>query len=179
LHAAKGLEFDQVFIIGLDDGLLPHARSIDDGDPEEMAEERRLFYVGITRAKHRLYFVRAERRSTYGSYQESRPSRFLDDIPDEHLQSPGVRFSIQRPRSFRSQKPIIQDRWEPRPDTRRAARILEPKYQANMRVQHPAWGEGYVLESRIEDGDELVDVHFESVGFKRLLAELAKLDIIT
>ena len=81
LHAAKGLEFPIVFIVGLDDGVLPHNRSLD--DPEEMAEERRLFYVGLTRAKHRLYLVRAEQRSLYGSFQESIPSRFLEDIPEE------------------------------------------------------------------------------------------------
>ncbi len=68
LHAAKGLEFPNVFIVGLDDGMLPHNRSLD--DPEEMAEERRLFYVGLTRAKNRLYLVRAAQRTTYGSFQE-------------------------------------------------------------------------------------------------------------
>ncbi len=80
LHAAKGLEFTQVFIIGLDEGLLPHSRSLD--DPEELAEERRLFYVGITRARDRLYLVRAEQRSSYGSFQDQIPSNFLRDIPD-------------------------------------------------------------------------------------------------
>ncbi|MCE1255164.1 MAG: UvrD-helicase domain-containing protein, partial [Anaerolineae bacterium] len=75
LHAAKGLEFGQVFITGLDEGLLPHSRSVD--DPEEMAEERRLFYVGLTRAKDKVYLVRADQRSTYGSFEASEPSRFL------------------------------------------------------------------------------------------------------
>ncbi|MCJ7623126.1 MAG: UvrD-helicase domain-containing protein, partial [Anaerolineaceae bacterium] len=90
LHAAKGLEFDQVFIIGLDDGLLPHARSIDDGDPEEMAEERRLFYVGITRTRNKLFLLNAKNRFSFeqskltrgkNPYIKSLPSRFLDDIP--------------------------------------------------------------------------------------------------
>ncbi|MAT42333.1 MAG: hypothetical protein CL609_08335 [Anaerolineaceae bacterium] len=80
-HAAKGLEFDQVFIIGLDDGTLPHSRSFE--EPEEMAEERRLFYVGITRARNKLYLVRAERRNMYGSYDAQLPSRFLKDVPQE------------------------------------------------------------------------------------------------
>jgi len=79
LHAAKGLEFDQVFIIGLDDGTLPHSRAFE--DEEEMAEERRLFYVGITRAKNVLYLVRAQRRSMYGTYEAQLPSRFLNDVP--------------------------------------------------------------------------------------------------
>src|SRR5512133_1476124 len=84
LHAAKGLEFPVVMITGMDDGILPHSRSLD--DPEEMAEERRLFYVGLTRAKYRLYLVRAEQRSLYGSYQDSIASRFLGDIPEELLE---------------------------------------------------------------------------------------------
>lgn len=84
LHAAKGLEFDQVFIVGLDENILPHRRAVD--DDEELAEERRLLYVGITRAKSKLTLSRARRRrSPYGSYEETLASRFLDDIPEEHL----------------------------------------------------------------------------------------------
>ncbi len=82
LHAAKGLEFPQVFIIGLDELYLPHSRSRD--DPEAMAEERRLFYVGLTRAKNHLYLLRARRRrSPYGSYETMQPSRFLEDVPED------------------------------------------------------------------------------------------------
>lgn len=80
LHAAKGLEFSRVFITGLDEGLLPHSRSKD--DPEEMAEERRLFYVGLTRAKNNLYLVRAEQRSNYGNIETTLPSQFLKDVPE-------------------------------------------------------------------------------------------------
>ncbi len=79
LHAAKGLEFPVVIITGLEDGILPHSRSFDDMD--NMAEERRLFYVGITRAKDRLYFLRAFRRASWGNYDNSAPSRFLDELP--------------------------------------------------------------------------------------------------
>jgi DNA helicase-2/ATP-dependent DNA helicase PcrA len=83
LHAAKGLEFPVVFLTGLEDGVLPHSRSLDDG--EEMAEERRLFYVGITRAKDRLYLSHAFRRTFFGDSSVSVPSRFLKDIPVELL----------------------------------------------------------------------------------------------
>ncbi len=83
LHAAKGLEFGAVFIVGLDDGLLPHNRSFD--EPEEMEEERRLFYVGITRAKDKLYLVRSVQRGGRGYAEETYPSRFLDDIPPDLL----------------------------------------------------------------------------------------------
>ncbi len=94
LHAAKGLEFNQVFIMGLDEGLLPHSRSRD--DPEEMAEERRLFYVGMTRARNQLYLLRSERRSNYGSWEYSEPSRFLEDISGELVLNQGKRGSTRR-----------------------------------------------------------------------------------
>ena len=84
LHAAKGLEFPVVFILGLDDGVLPHQRSFDDA--EAMLEERRLLYVGMTRAKDRLYLLRAFRRSLYGDSSVSMPSRFLKDIPAHLMQ---------------------------------------------------------------------------------------------
>jgi DNA helicase II / ATP-dependent DNA helicase PcrA len=83
LHAAKGLEFGAVFIVGLDDGILPHSRSFD--EPEQMEEERRLFYVGITRAKDKLYLVRSIQRGGRGSFEETYPSRFLDDVPTDLL----------------------------------------------------------------------------------------------
>jgi ATP-dependent exoDNAse (exonuclease V) beta subunit len=79
LHAAKGLEYGAVFIVGLDDGIIPHSRSFD--EPEQMEEERRLFYVGITRAKDRLYLLRAIQRGGRGMAEETFPSRFMDDIP--------------------------------------------------------------------------------------------------
>jgi DNA helicase II / ATP-dependent DNA helicase PcrA len=95
LHAAKGLEFPQVFIIGLDEYFLPHSRSRD--DPDALAEERRLFYVGLTRAQDQLFLVRAQRRrSPYGSYEYMQPSRFLSDIPDELTQGNFSRFVNQR-----------------------------------------------------------------------------------
>ena len=183
LHAAKGLEFAQVFIIGMDEGLLPHSRSVD--DPEEMAEERRLFYVGLTRAKDRLYLVRAGQRSTYGSFESSQASRFLEDIPESLLRQEGLRQRTRRNTDTvwnRGSSPSA--RWEGTtlaptpPPPGKAARLIEPQYHPAMRVRHSSWGEGIVLESRIQDDDETVDVFFESVGFKRLVASLAKLEIL-
>ncbi|MBK8985577.1 MAG: UvrD-helicase domain-containing protein [Chloroflexi bacterium] len=102
LHAAKGLEFPVVFITGLEEGMLPHSRSLDDA--EELAEERRLFYVGITRAKDRLYLLHAFRRSVYGETEPSQPSRFLLDIPAE-LTSGG------RPQARRQQSVARASSW--------------------------------------------------------------------
>jgi DNA helicase-2/ATP-dependent DNA helicase PcrA len=179
LHAAKGLEFSVVFIVGLDDGLLPHNRSLD--DPEEMAEERRLFYVGMTRAKQRLYLVRAQQRSLYGSYQDSIPSRFLEDIPEE-LVRPDSRS--RRSRGYAARRSEVAT-WNNQQALRTfhsppasSAPIIQPRYRPAMRVRHPSWGEGMVLESRVQDNDETVDVIFESVGFKRLVASLANLEIL-
>jgi DNA helicase-2/ATP-dependent DNA helicase PcrA len=190
LHAAKGLEFPQVMIVGLDDGLLPHSRSRD--DPEQMAEERRLFYVGLTRAKDRLYLVRAERRGTFGTYEDTIPSSFLADLPDELLserrerrRSSGFRQrrdenAAWQTREYRSPVPSLYAPARQAPSGTRssAAPVLTPRYASNMRVRHVVWGEGWVLESRIEDGDETVDVSFDSVGFKRLVASLANLTIV-
>ena len=89
LHQAKGLEFPVVFIVGMEDGILPHFKSID--DPEQLEEERRLCYVGITRAKKRVYLVRAFRRSLMGSSTPRQPSRFLKDIPPHLISSGGLR----------------------------------------------------------------------------------------
>ncbi len=176
LHAAKGLEFSQVFIIGLDEGLLPHSRSWD--DPEEMAEERRLLYVGMTRAKNRLYLVRAERRGTYGEYQNCDISRFLDDIPDELVQT----TSPRRVAAYRMPAPSWNEARQPQNIFQRQAAASAPpaqqRYKPMMRVRHVTFGDGVVLESRLEDGDETVSVHFESVGLKRLAASLANLEII-
>jgi len=196
LHAAKGLEFPRVFIVGMDDGILPHSRSFD--EPEEMAEERRLLYVGLTRAKDRLYIVRADQRGARGNLQETIPSRFLGDIPDPLVegrrragsQRMGGRQSSdyttwQTPASRASSsfgRQSTAGKAQPSPSTgsfsRQAAPIIQQRYQANMRVQHPVWGEGLVADSRIQDGDEVVDIFFETVGFKRVVASLANLEII-
>ena len=133
LHAAKGLEFGVVFIVGLDDGILPHTRSFD--EPEAMEEERRLFYVGITRAQDRLYLLRALRRGGRGYSEETIPSRYLDDIPPELLSG-----QARGGHSFRATNRAPAPTWlrtDPVP-----AALTEAKFQAGMRVMHPTWGEG-------------------------------------
>ncbi len=179
LHAAKGLEFSQVFIIGLDEGLLPHSRSKE--DPEEMAEERRLFYVGLTRAKDRVYLVHASQRSTYGSLEMQEPSQFLDDLPEDLVQRQGQRRYDggnsdygSRPKTWN----IHTTTWQSSRPPQASAPIIEQHFHPADRVRHPAWGEGMVMESRIQDGDETVDVYFETVGFKRLVASMAKLEVL-
>ena len=170
LHAAKGLEFGVVFIVGLDDGILPHSRSFD--EPEEMEEERRLFYVGITRAKDKLYILRAQRRGGRGYAEDTIESRFLEDIP-ANLVSGQARGGKRNSNSYGANKST----WV-LPSPARPAKIAEAQYRAGMRISHPVWGEGIVLDSRPQDSDEIVDVVFNSVGIKRLAASLAKITII-
>jgi DNA helicase-2/ATP-dependent DNA helicase PcrA len=102
LHAAKGLEFPVVFIVGMDEGSLPHSRSV--SKPEQLEEERRLTYVGFTRAMRRLYLVRARRRSIFGETQFTEPSRFLDDIPAALLSSPGANASTSKSNNARTNR---------------------------------------------------------------------------
>jgi DNA helicase-2/ATP-dependent DNA helicase PcrA len=167
------LEFPIVFITGLDDGTFPHQRSFD--DPEAMMEERRLFYVGITRAKDLLYLVYPLNRNSYGHSEPTIPSRFLDDIPYDILseESPG-RSGL---RSGSSSRAALRraDRWEIASSA--SAHILRLRYLPGARVLHPVWGEGMVLNSRIEDDDEIVDIFFENIGLKRVAASLAKLEV--
>ena len=169
LHAAKGLEFGVVFIVGLDDGILPHSRSFD--EPEEMDEERRLFYVGITRAKDRLYLVRSTRRGGRGFGEDTYPSRFLEDIPAEMLNG------LSRDSNRSSSRSRLDSNWT-LPSPPKPAAVIEPRFRTGTRVNHPSWGDGIILDSRIQDNDEILDVVFVSVGIKRLAASLAKLTIL-
>ncbi len=168
LHAAKGLEFPVVFIVGLDDGLLPHIRSMD--DPEAMAEERRLFYVGITRAMDRLYLVRAFRRSAGAGGGLMDESRFLHDIPPHLLgeeQTAGRTFPFHRK---------IESAVRESAPAESAPR--ESRYRAGMRIRHSRFGEGMILESQIHGSDEVLTVEFETAGLKRLDADAAPIEVI-
>ncbi|MGH2628002.1 MAG: ATP-dependent helicase [Anaerolineales bacterium] len=165
LHAAKGLEFPVVFLVGLDEGILPHQRSFDDS--EAMAEERRLFYVGITRAKDRLYLVRAFRRRSFGTSGVTDPSRFLDDVPADVLEGSLTPSHDRQEAIFRR-----QTRWDPAPA------VVEAHFRAGMRVVHPTFGEGVVMEARLERDDEEVTVAFPGMGVKRLAASLAGLRVL-
>ncbi|MBK8782878.1 MAG: UvrD-helicase domain-containing protein [Anaerolineales bacterium] len=144
LHAAKGLEFRAVFIVGLDDGIIPHSRSFD--EPEQMEEERRLFYVGITRAKDKLYFLRAIQRGGRGMAEETYPSRFIDDIPEALLvgKTRTGRSTLSRG-SFGSSSSSSNSNWT-LPPPPRPAPVATSKYNAGTRIKHAVWGEGIVLE---------------------------------
>jgi DNA helicase-2/ATP-dependent DNA helicase PcrA len=166
LHAAKGLEFPVVFIIGLDDGVVPHQRSFD--DPEAMAEERRLFYVGITRTQDRLFLLRAFRRRQAGVSSLSTSSRFLDDLPRTLVEG-----SISGRQPYEQVFYQRQTRWDEDP-----VKPVQTRFRAGMRVVHPSFGEGVVLESRIDFDDEEVAVAFEGGETRHLVASMANLEIL-
>ncbi|MBI9050273.1 MAG: UvrD-helicase domain-containing protein [Anaerolineaceae bacterium] len=181
LHAAKGLEYKRVYIIGLDEGLIPHNRSIDSPDPEEMDEERRLLYVGMTRAKDVLYLIRADQRSQYGSFTYSTASRFLDDIPRELMQQQGLRPVTHRnvAANWKDAEQFLSRLNTNNQPPAAAKPTKELLFAHPMRVTHAVWGEGIVLDSKLEDGCEIVEINFASVGMKRVDAELARLEIIS
>ena len=164
LHLAKGLEYPVVFIVGLEEGLLPHRRALaeEHTTPAEMEEERRLFYVGMTRAKERLYLLRAFRRNTLGYVDGSPPSRFLADIP-KHL--------ITRPKEDRWQRLFL-------PAKAPALRSTTPTaFNAGDVVRHPTFGEGIVVSCTPTSTDHEVTVAFRGeAGVKRLLLSLAALE---
>ncbi len=162
LHSAKGLEFPVVFIAGIEDGLMPHFHAVK--DPDELEEERRLFYVGITRAQDMLVMSAAKKRRLYTSVQEQQPSRFLADIP------PGCYHCIEK---------------RPRADAIATSAVKMPlslmntsPFAAGARVKHPKWGIGVVRDSYGETDDVKVMVNFSSVGIKRLSLKFANLEKI-
>jgi DNA helicase-2/ATP-dependent DNA helicase PcrA len=156
LHMAKGLEFPVVFMVGMEEGIFPHNRSMD--DPDQMEEERRLCYVGITRAKERLYLIHAFRRTLFGQSELGEPSRFIKDIPSHLIRGRQVTKVAEAP-------PERQP-------------ILEAQFKTGDQVCHPKFGQGMVIESVVVGGDEEVTVAFEDQGLKCLLASFARLEKI-
>jgi len=173
LHAAKGLEFKQVMIIGMNEGLLPHQRSFD--EPEAMEEERRLLYVGITRAKDRLYLFHSLNRYSYGYMEPLESSRYYRDIP------PDLRAENGSP-IIRTTSASSADSVRPWKEIQKESNRLanqEIQYHPGEKVDHPKWGQGLVLNSILQDDDEIVDIFFEGVGKKKLIASLADLKKIS
>jgi ATP-dependent DNA helicase UvrD/PcrA len=167
LHQAKGLEFSAVFIVGLEEGILPHRKSFD--DPEQMEEERRLCYVGITRAKKRLYLLRSYRRSLFGGSTANPPSRFLQDI-SPHLISPRGLWE-------EGPTPVASPRFNR--DSQSSARPLSTlRLKVGDHVRHSKFGPGIVMNCSLTKDDQELTVVFEGVGVKKLLASLAPLERI-
>ena len=201
MHAAKGLEFPQVFVVGMEEGLFPGNRAM--GDGAEMEEERRLCYVAMTRAREKLTLTNARQRTLYGRTTPCMPSRFLNEIPEENMEwlsKPQPRSESWEERDSdygdrgygsyggygqRSAAPVVTRREpaEPKAGALRSAagaskaapKAAAPRMQiqAGETVEHDAFGRGLVLSVRTMGGDALVEVAFDSVGTKKLMLKMA------
>jgi len=161
LHSTKGLEFPVVFVAGLEDGLMPYFKALQHED--EISEERRLFYVGMTRAKNVLWLTGTKKRRLYSKMQEQEPSRFLADIPAQCCQRIEKSASPQ-PLTVAVKKPI---------------QFKKPKlYVVGCRVKHPKWGVGVIRECYGDGDEQKVMVNFPNVGVKRLALRFANLEKI-
>ena len=174
MHSAKGLEFPVVFVVGLDEGLFPGKRSIDEGNIEE---ERRLFYVGITRAKEKLYLTSSEVRRSYGKPVYYKPSRFLDEIKDNIEQLENKSFSHFKSRSFEkaSNEDYMREKTRQSVLSKKVAakHSSNESFQVGDKVMHSKWGEGMVVQVKENgDGNELV-VAFDKKGLKKLNQDYA------
>ena len=167
LHAAKGLEFDRVFLPGWEEGLFPHQRALDESGTRGLEEERRLAYVGITRARRDCIISHAANRRIYGNWSSAIPSRFLDELPAEHVERQGSQaavrtpaFSGQFPLSTRPARVIEAPSWEVPARPARSGAL-----QPGQRVFHQKFGYGRI--TGVED--DKLDVEFEKAGHKRVL----------
>ena len=158
MHSAKGLEFPLVFLSGMEEGLFPSMMSL--SEPGRLEEERRLCYVGITRAMLRLYITYAETRRIHGSESYNRPSRFLEEIPPELMQEVRLRNTVVRP---------------PASPNRATTTVEGTKFRLGQYVSHPAFGEGVVMNYEGSGKQARVQVNFARVGSKWLMVSMANL----
>jgi DNA helicase-2/ATP-dependent DNA helicase PcrA len=165
VHSAKGLEFDVVFMTGLEEGLFPHEQSVT--EPEGLEEERRLAYVAITRARHRLYLSHAQTRMLHGQTRYNIPSRFLEEIPQELMKWLTPRFSRQKaftPDFSRQTRTTLS----------RPARDVGG-FRIGQNVMHPKFGPGVIIDAEGHGNDARVQVNFGNLGVKWLAVAVAKL----
>ncbi|MGN1168932.1 MAG: 3'-5' exonuclease, partial [Acutalibacteraceae bacterium] len=188
LHSAKGLEFPVVFIPGMEEGLFPGSQSM--YNPADVEEERRLAYVGITRAKQRLYLTNARTRLLFGSTSHNAPSRFIGEIPDELVERTGVtsltgsRESISADYDYdsydtgygRSQR--VNRGFSYTPPAKKPQQSAQPSVSFNVgdTVRHKVFGTGVVLGAKPVGNDTLIEIAFEKAGTKKLMANFAKLE---
>lgn len=178
IHSAKGLEFPYVFLCGMEDGLFPGSMTINSGNPEDMEEERRLCYVGITRAKKRLYLSSARQRMMHGSSSYNPISRFIKEIPQELLDLGGYRKALNQtgqPVAASTVSPVFTAK-PAYGKTFSVNRALQLDYGVGDRVRHVKFGVGIVQEVVNGGRDYEVTVDFENYGVKRMFASFAKLE---
>lgn len=184
MHSAKGLEFSNVFVVGCEEGIFPGIKAI--GEADEMEEERRLCYVAITRAKKRLFLSGARQRMLFGRTTANRVSRFIDEIPEEHLEKRNIprgygyseRSQVQREFAFRAQsgqslkKPVAPPA-APKPKT-----AGKPQFSVGDRVRHKAFGDGKLIKMTPMGNDYLIEIEFDSGPVKKLMLRAAALHMV-
>ena len=170
LHSAKGLEFPVVFLGGVEEGLFPHKMSLEEGD--RLEEERRLCYVGITRAMQRLFITYAESRRLHGQDTFNRPSRFIGEIPEGLMNEVRLKSSISRPVTARPTPTRQYDRWG------RHQELETPVVSLGQNVRHPLFGVGTVVNAEGSGPQARVQVNFENEGSKWLVLAYAKLETL-
>lgn len=173
LHSAKGLEFPLVFLTGMEEGLFPHSMSAE--EPGRLEEERRLCYVGITRAMQKLYFTLAESRRLHGQEKINRPSRFIREIPDHLIEEVRLNSTVRRPYSSgyaSSSAPAFTQQ--------RHAEMDQTGTQLTLgqRVKHPKFGDGFIINLEGNGPKARVEVNFDEVGSKWLVVGFAKLEVL-
>ncbi|MGZ8186721.1 MAG: DNA helicase II [Methylobacter sp.] len=162
LHSAKGLEFKLVFLVGMEEGLFPSQQSVDDAG--RLEEERRLCYVGMTRAMLQLHLTYAESRRLYGRESYPRPSRFLREIPGQYIQEVRMRANVSRPvTAVKSKTSYLQ---------------TTSTYKLGQRVSHSKFGEGIVLQMEGEGAHERVQINFKQAGVKWLMLAYTQLEML-
>ena len=183
IHNSKGLEFDQVFMAGMEEGVFPHSRSTDAGS-EGMEEERRLCYVGITRARKKLTLLHAVKRHLFGTAQFNFPSRFLEEIPAELMTTEKAKISFAegasrdnrgRPHAASQVGSQVLPEAELSPSSKVSA---SGTYKVGMKVTHPMFGVGTVRKCDNSGTDEKLVVQFQRVGLKKLVARYARLQVV-
>ena len=176
IHASKGLEFPTVFIVGMEEGIFPGVRAI--GEPEELEEERRLCYVAMTRAMRRLYMTCAAQRMLFGRTSNNRVSRFLEEIPEEHLEQTVPRRSCAAPVKDGGGYPSASKKpRQPAPVhaivTPATATAPPPAFRVGDEIVHNSFGPGVITALTPMGGDHLVEIAFEQAGTKRLMLKAA------
>ena len=172
MHSAKGLEFPNVFIVGMEEGMFPGLRSI--GEPEEMEEERRLCYVALTRAREQLHLCCARQRMLFGRTSANKPSRFIEEIPDDHIDKPRQPAPKKSEPSYgsapqASRKPVSFAPSAP------AANKTAAVFQKGDMVEHKAFGRGMITSMTPMGGDALIEIAFDGIGTKRLMLRAASM----
>jgi DNA helicase-2/ATP-dependent DNA helicase PcrA len=167
LHSAKGLEFDLVFLVGMEEGLFPGQKSLE--EIGRLEEERRLCYVGMTRARQQLIISHAETRRLYGREQRAQPSRFLREIPNQYLQEIRMQGQVSRPVTAHQNN--TKSNWE--------NATANSGFSLGQQVHHNKFGDGVILQQEGDGPQARVQINFESAGCKWLVLAYANLTAAT